>query len=219
MMTCLKYSNIGNRKENQDFVLIRELDENKVLYLVADGMGGYSHGSIAAKSVAESIADSLSEGNDVEGAVSLANHKLHQVITECNADKMGCCLSGLLLDNGKGIGFWVGDCRIYQFRKGEQIYVTEDHSLVAQLEKHKKLTIAQKERYGHIVSRAIMGGVNDTVDQVELDVQPNDEIILCTDGIHKGIPIDALLEMIHTNTLQLEDSDFDDNNSFTYIRI
>ena len=43
MMTCLKYSNIGNRKENQDFVLVRELGENKVLYIVADGMGGYSH--------------------------------------------------------------------------------------------------------------------------------------------------------------------------------
>lgn len=219
MMTSLEYSNIGNRKENQDFILIRNLGEDKVLYIVADGMGGYSHGSIAAKSVAESIADSLSEGNDIDGAVSFANHKLHQVISECNADKMGCCISGLLLNNGTGMGFWVGDCRIYQFRNGEQIYVTEDHSLVAQLEKHKKLTIAQKKRYGHIVSRAIMGGENDNVDQVKLDVQPDDEIILCTDGIHKGIPIDALLEMIHTNTFQLDDSEFDDNNSFTYIRI
>lgn len=219
MMTCLKYSNIGNRKENQDFVLVRELGENKVLYIVADGMGGYSYGSIAAKCVAESIADSLSEGKDIDSAVSLANHKLRQVITECNADKMGCCLSGLLLDNETGIGFWAGDSRIYQFRHAEQIYVTEDHSLVAQLEKHKRLTIAQKERYGHIVSRAIMGGVDDRVDKVDLDVQLNDEFILCSDGIHKSIPIDALLEMIHTDTLQLDDSEFDDNNSFIYIKI
>lgn len=219
MMTCLKYSNIGNRKENQDFVLVRELGENKVLYIVADGMGGYSHGSVAARVVAESIADSLMKGLDIDCSVSSANNKLKEIIAESNADKMGCCLSGLLVEDGCVKGFWVGDCRIYQYRNNEQLFVTEDHSLVSQLEKHKKLTIAQRERYGHIVSRAIMGSSEDKVDVVELNVMPGDEIILCSDGIHKEIPMDALIEMIHTNTLQLDDSEFDDNNSFICIRI
>lgn len=219
MMTCLKYSNIGNRKENQDFVLAHDLGEDKSLFIVSDGMGGYSNGSLAAQTVAESIADSLISGKNIEESVSLANYKLKRIITKFNADKMGCCLSGLFIDNGDVKGFWVGDCRIYQFRNGEQIYVTEDHSLVAQLEKYKTLTIAQRERYGHIVSRAIMGEPNDTVDEVELKTEVGDEIILCSDGIHKQIPIDALLEMIHTNTLQLEASEFYDNNSFIYIRI
>ena len=64
-----------------------------------------------------------------------------------------------------------------------------------------------------------MGSSEDKVDVVELNVMPGDEIILCSDGIHKEIPMDALIEMIHTNTLQLDDSEFDDNNSFIYIRI
>lgn len=219
MMTSLKYSNIGNRKENQDFVLIRDMGEDKVLYIVADGMGGYAHGSLAAKVVAECIADSIEKGRTVRESVSDANHKLQETITDCNSDKMGCCLSGLLIDNGNSIGFWIGDCRIYHFRGGELNYVTEDHSPVAQLEKRKKLTLAQKERYGHIVSRAIMGSQEDTVDEVNFNAETDDEFLLCSDGIHKGIPVDALLEMIHTDTLQLDASEFDDNNSFIYIRI
>lgn len=219
MMTCLKYSNIGNRKENQDFILARDLGENKALFIVADGMGGYSNGSLAAQTVAEHIAYSFTEGRNIEESVSVANKKLKEIIVKSNADKMGCCLSGLVIDNGNVKGFWVGDCRIYQFRKDEQIYVTEDHSLVSQLEKHKKLTIAQRERYGHIVSRAIMGDQDDAVDEVELNIEEGDEIILCSDGIHKEIPIESLLEMIHTNTLHLETSEFDDNNSFIYLKI
>lgn len=219
MMTSLEYSNIGNRKENQDFILIRNLDEDKVLYIVADGMGGYAHGSLAAKVVAESIADSIENGRTINESVSDANYKLQQTIADCSSDKMGCCLSALLVDKGKTIGFWIGDCRIYHFHGGELYYVTEDHSLVTQLEKHKRLTFEQKERYGHIVSRAIMGSQQDTVDIVNFDANKDDEFLLCSDGIHKSMPVDALLEMIHTDTLQLDSSEFDDNNSFIYIRI
>lgn len=220
-MEYVEYSNIGNRKENQDFILSHVLGEDKAVFIVADGMGGYSHGGLAAKIVAETIANGLEAGIPIKQAVQSANSNLCNAIVETESKKMGCCLSGVYIAGGKVTIFWVGDSRVYLFRDDEIMYQTEDHSLVAQLEKTKKLTFAQKERYGHIVSRAIMGGIEDAVDVKELKLLERDEFILCSDGIHKTIPVDVLLSMIHAGTLDIEsrNEEFDDNHSFIYIKI
>ena len=55
-MKVFKYSNIGNREENQEYLVSMNLGQDKSLYLVADGMGGYDFGGIASKGVGESYA-------------------------------------------------------------------------------------------------------------------------------------------------------------------
>ena len=218
-MTIIKNSDTGLRKENQDFILTREMGEDKVLCIVADGMGGYSHGSVASITAAETIAEYIEKDFRIQDAVLQANERISEYVETHDAGKMGTCMAAVIIENDMVSGFWIGDCRIYVFRDNEQIFVTEDHSLIAQLEKQKRLTIAQKERYGHIVTRALMGGQNDIVDECNFSVQKGDEIILCSDGLYKSIPVDVLLEMIHTNTLQLDNCDFDDNHSYIYIQI
>lgn len=219
-MEYVEYSSIGNRKENQDFILSHVLGEDKAVFIVADGMGGYSHGGLAAKIVAETIASRLEAGNSIKQAVQDANTNLNKAIAEKGSTKMGCCLAGAFISNSTANVFWVGDSRAYLFRNAQIEYQTEDHSLVAQLERTRKLSFAQRERYGHIVSRAIMGGKDDSVDEVCLPIQNSDELILCSDGIHKNIPIDVLLSMLNSRTLDIENrnDEFDDNHSFIYIK-
>lgn len=221
MKQVIEYSNIGCRHQNQDVVLSKELGENKGLYIVADGMGGYSDGDLAAKIAAEHISKNILNGDSIKTAVLKANNELHRTIFERGVSKMGCCLVGVYICQNIGYVFWIGDSRLYLYRNGEQIFMTQDHTMIAEMEKHGKVSFAQRERYGHIVSRGFMGSPDDVVDEIELTLHPDDEIILCSDGLHKSMPVDVLLEMIHSNTLELKErnDDFDDNHSFIYVRI
>lgn len=221
MKQIIEYSNIGCRNQNQDFVLSKTIGENKGIYIVADGMGGYSDGDLAAKIAAEQISNNILNGDSIKTAVLKANNELRRTIYERGVSKMGSSLAGIYIYQNVGYGFWIGDSRIYLYRNREQIYGTQDHTMIAEMEKHGKVSFAQRERYGHIVSRGFMGSPEDVVDEIELTLLPDDEIILCSDGIHKSMPVDVLLEMIHTNTLELKErnEDFDDNHSFIYVRI
>lgn len=220
-MRIIKYSNIGRRSQNQDFVLSKEIGENKAIYIVADGMGGYSDGDIAAKIAAEKIANCIVKGKSIQESVLDANAELSKTIRERGVSKMGCCLAGIEVDGNIGNIFWIGDSRVYIFRNGQQIYMTQDHTMIAEMEKHGKVTYSQKERYGHIVSRGFMGSPKDIADVSKIRLMDGDEIVICSDGLHKSLPIDVLLEMIYTDTLELKDrnEDFDDNHSFIYLQI
>lgn len=221
MRKVIEYSNIGCRAQNQDFVLTTNVGEDKAIYIVADGMGGYSDGDIAAQIAAEEVTSQLVAGKTLHEAVLDANSRLQQIIYERGVSKMGCCFAGIQIDGNIGNVFWIGDSRVYLFRNGEQIYVTQDHTMIAEMEKHGKVTYAQRERYGHIVSRGFMGSPTDEAEEHQLEILPEDEIIICSDGLYKSMPVDVLLEMIHTNTLELRErnEDFDDNHSFIYVRI
>ena len=148
-----------------------------------------------------------------------ANPELSKTIRERGVSKMGCCLAGIEVDGYNGNIFWIGDSRVYIFRNGQQIYMTQDHTMIAEMEKHGKVTYSQKERYGHIVSRGFMGSPKDIADVSKIELKDGDEIVICSDGLHKSLPIDVLLEMINTDTLALQDRNeyFDDNHSFIYV--
>ena len=220
-MRIIEYSNIGRRAQNQDFVLSKEIGENKAIYIVADGMGGYSDGDIAAKVAAEEIANHIAKGKTIPESVLDANAELSKTIRERGVSKMGCCFAGIEVDGYIGNIFWIGDCRVYLFRDGKQIFVTQDHTMITEMEKHGKVTYSQRERYGHIVSRGFMSSPKDIADVSKLELKPGDEIVICSDGLHKSLPIDVLVDMINKDTFALKDrnDDFDDNHSFIYVKI
>lgn len=208
-MRIIEYSNIGRRAQN------------KAIYIVADGMGGYSDGDIAAKVAAEEIANHIAKGKTIPESVLDANAELSKTIRERGVSKMGCCFAGIEVDGYIGNIFWIGDCRVYLFRDGKQIFVTQDHTMITEMEKHGKVTYSQRERYGHIVSRGFMGSPKDIADVSKLELKPGDEIVICSDGLHKSLPIDVLVDMINKDTFALKDrnDDFDDNHSFIYVKI
>ena len=220
-MRIIEYSNIGRRAQNQDFVLSKEIGENKAIYIVADGMGGYSDGDIAAKIAAEEIANHIAKGKTIPESVLDANAELSKTIRERGVSKMGCCFAGIEVDGYIGNIFWIGDCRVYLFRDGKQIFVTQDHTMIAEMEKHGKVTYSQRERYGHIVSRGFMGSPKDIADVSKFELKPGDEIVICSDGLQKSLPSDGLVDMINKDTFALKDrnDDFDDNHSFIYVKI
>ena len=91
-MTVYSYSGKGNRETNEDYIRSVQFDNNTSLHIVADGMGGYLYGEIAAQVATNAIVQYLSERNSVEDitstiqqAVEFANEE--KILSELGPDK------------------------------------------------------------------------------------------------------------------------------------
>lgn len=218
-MRIFKYSNIGNREQNQDYIVSTKLGQYSSLHLVADGMGGYDFGEIAAKVIGDSFLYGLSRSMTIEEAARHASNNILIEKRNLGVQKMGSTIAGLLLNGMNATIFWSGDSRVYVFRDKDLYYQTDDHSVINELSRRRSLTFEEKKRYGHIVTRSIMGNEDDKVDTHELTLQEGDEIIVCTDGLYNDCPIDYLIESIRDDNFDINkhNESFGDNHSLIYI--
>mgnify|MGYP003200182107 FL=1 len=52
----------GQHKINEDFLKYATLPDGKTIVVLADGMGGLSHGDLAAKTVVQTVFDVVEKG-------------------------------------------------------------------------------------------------------------------------------------------------------------
>lgn len=221
MINVISYSGIGNLESNQDTIVTRIIGDGGI-YIVADGMGGYEAGEKASYIAAHTIEAYLSNGYTLKQATVAANKEIQKTAWELNARKMGTCIAGILIEGCSAKCFWVGDSRVYLFREGKEIFRTQDHSPLAALEKSGYVSDELRARYAHVVSRAMMGGERDFLDEHPLNLKVGDEIIVCSDGLYKTWSAKCLLDMIHQGEcvdFSTYNASFSDNYSFIYIRI
>lgn len=219
-MKLITYSNIGAREKNEDRFAHNELPNGDQLFIVADGMGGYDAGEEAAECAIEAIVTSLSE---TPGNIPLAIERANQAIADkklcLGISEMGCTLAAVLLHQETATVFWAGDSRVYIIRNDRIIFETEDHSLINEMRRIKRLTPAQIRKYEHIVRRSLMGNSTDDVEIIEQPVHPGDEVLICSDGFHKEIPLPILLEKLRSeDTFSIDNEKFDDNHTLIYFR-
>ena len=200
----------GNRKINEDYILSKEINDNASLHIVADGMGGYNQGDVASKTVTNILFDIIStEINNtdynsvIEKAISKANSKISELNGKQNT-KMGTTIAGVLIVNSNAYMFWVGDVKILQIRNSKLIFESKDHSLINQLKDNESFT--EKIDYGkirHIVTRSIQGTDDKSKPDFNLaDLQEEDKIIICSDGI---LDIESLNNLTKLDIDSLED--------------
>ena len=136
-MKVVTYTNKGRRKQNQDYLGWQPIGEDSSIFVVADGMGGYSYGDIAAQFVTDSIIEFVEENREkyspsvlLSEALKYANDSLCLKRLALGAKNMGSVVVVLYLLAGTAHLSWVGDSRIYLSRKNHIIYQTEDHSVI-----------------------------------------------------------------------------------------
>lgn len=203
-MNPIIITNKGKRKINQDYILSQDINSESYLCLIADGMGGYTHGEIAAKIVAENISTYLSTLNqinpeDIQMGVNKANLALKQFIADSN-EKMGSTLGGIIINNEASIYFWVGDVKIFQFRNNHLIYESRPHSLMEEMINNGSYRDnARVSKYKHIVTRSIQGERKNA--KVEFynpgKICKDDLLVVCSDGVHDildGVQIQQILK-------------------------
>jgi PPM family protein phosphatase len=130
----------------------------------------------------------------------LANHAVH-----CEAQhrteyaRMGTTVVSAWM-SGQVLSFaHVGDSRLYLIRDQTIQLLTRDHSLVMEQIRDGLLTEEEAERSAqrHIVTRAL--GVEATVDveMGELPMLNGDVLLLCSDGLTRGVPSRDIARVVH----------------------
>ena len=201
------------RNHNEDSLLL--LPEQS-LFVVADGMGGHSSGEIASGIAVEELGEFFKmtskdqdatwpykmdkarnyDENRLATGIKLANVRIFEKASNDQKFKgMGTTIVSLHFAQNFAYVAHVGDSRVYFFRSGTLRQITEDHSLLNDYLKAKKLTPEEIEAFPHknVIVRAL--GMKDTV-QVDVSrVEPNDGdiFLLCSDGLSGMVP-DPLIQ-------------------------
>ena len=131
-MQVFSFTHIGNRTVNQDYATSKVLKDNNHIFILADGMGGYSSGEIAAKVVADAIAEyadqhfgEVTPNKLLKQAIAYANDELYVKRLALGHKEMGAVIVCLLIVKKKAYIAWLGDSRIYVFRDGMEIFQSE----------------------------------------------------------------------------------------------
>ncbi len=179
------------RQGNEDSYLVVD-----GLFAVADGMGGHQAGEVASHLALETLqTEFTAAGTDVlVRAVENANHTL---VARSTADPelagMGTTLVAMALVEASGrdaIGVVnVGDSRLYLLSDGDLAQITEDHSLVATMERQGRLTAAEAAVHPqrNILTRAL--GIDGTVLVDSWEILPviGDRYLICSDGLFNEV--------------------------------
>jgi type VI secretion system protein ImpM len=186
------------RTNNEDSFVERD---SAGLWAVADGMGGHSHGEVASRMVCDALTDFSLDGT-FEEVVDAAAKRVrdvndHLIRSSLHADpteRSGSTVVILLLRGAKSAVLWAGDSRVYRFRGGVLEQLTRDHSL-AELE-------GTAPNESSVITRAV--GVEP---DLELDVHrdgvlPEDRFLLCSDGLTRVLPLDAISAWMQTPDIE-----------------
>jgi serine/threonine protein phosphatase PrpC len=201
-------SQIGGRKYNQDRVAYAYTDE-ALLLVLADGMGGHSHGEIAAQIAVQTFMEEfaitanplVAEPERFLRETMKNCHKAINHYTDSNEleGSPGTTCVAALVQNGNVIWAHAGDSRFYLLRDGEVANVTRDHSVVQQWADWGIIT--KEEMKTHPDRNKItncLGGTDD-IFYVEVTaataVQQGDELLLCSDGFWSPLSNDEIAEV------------------------
>src|SRR5690606_31106855 len=203
------------RSHNEDsFAILAEYG----LYGVAEGMGGHASGEIASKMAVDTLQEFFAatandpertwpykmdrskgyEENRLITGIKLCNLRIfEQAQKNAKQRGMGTTLVALFaVEDGVYVAH-VGDSRVYRIRDGAIELLTEDHSLLNDYKKMKRLTEEEIANFPHknVIVRAL--GMKDTVKVDTRFEAPRagDMMLLCSDGLSGPVNEQRMLDV------------------------
>lgn len=200
------------RPQNQDTYQIEQLDRNTLLCVVCDGMGGAKSGNVASTLATDvfvqEVKNTYSSGmNDeqivlmLEDAVRLANFTVFDQAQQFEEFAgMGTTLVAALITSKRAVVLNIGDSRAYIINLGGIRQITVDHSVVQMMVDRGELTPEQARSYPgkNFITRALGTESSVICDVFHLDLQRDDCLLLCSDGLSNVIDDqEFLFEVVH----------------------
>ncbi|MGD0941011.1 MAG: Stp1/IreP family PP2C-type Ser/Thr phosphatase [Terracidiphilus sp.] len=200
------------------------------VYLVCDGLGGAAAGEVASSMAVDEVlrllsARTLDESAPlhtwIEETVRSANQAiLSRARSDPKLAGMGTTLVGLVADGSRVVVFNVGDSRCYRIRKPspEQVgagqskpaparlqQISLDHSLVQEQVRQGRMTLAEAAHspLRNVITRALGTQAGVEPDLFELEAQPGDTFLLCSDGLTNELA-DPMIESLLSADLPLQ---------------
>jgi serine/threonine protein phosphatase PrpC len=213
-------SDVGRKRPHNEDCFLAE--PSLGLYVVCDGMGGGNAGEVASRMAIETILAHLqspttSRADDADPDdpnLSPAANELARAIRAANAavfdaswkharyTGMGTTVAAIRLIGRSLAIAHVGDSRVYLIRDSSIQALTVDHSWVAEQVAQGHMTEEEAERSPrrNIVTRAL--GVESTVeiDVAEMPVINGDVLLVCSDGLTRGVCSRDILETVGERT-------------------
>jgi protein phosphatase len=190
------------------------------IYVVCDGMGGAAAGEIASSLAVGEVLRLLEKRNEnaerteAETMPALAEQAVHAaneiVFSRAQSDDklsgMGTTLVVLVAEKDRLWVVNVGDSRCYRLRNQCLEQLTLDHSLVEELVRLGRMTPGEalSSPLRNVITRALGTQSSITPDIIELEAEPGDLYLLCSDGLPREIS-DETIESILTMDLSLEE--------------
>ena len=170
----------------------------------ANGAGANGAGAIGAASegtISTLVAESASEAvpEVIAEAIAQANTAIHsRAQRSLRLSGMGTTLVALVADGARLLAVNVGDSRCYRLREGRLRACTEDHSLIEEQVRMGRMTRDEAARspLRHIITRALGTQSQVTPDVVELDPEPGDLYLLCSDGLTRELSDERIEEIL-----------------------
>jgi serine/threonine protein phosphatase PrpC len=216
----VELTDVGKVRDHNEDAIASNADIG--LWVLADGMGGYNAGEVASGIAVKTIVDLVTEAclREPRGAiepgtgymrqtialrdaVARANKIIHQTAqSQPQCEGMGTTLVACLFFDNRVSVAHVGDSRLYRLRDDRFEQITLDHSLLQELVDRGFYSQeeAQRSSNRNYVTRAL--GVEPGVDVEiqELDIEKDDYLLLCSDG---------LPDMVEDEDIHLTISTFD----------
>jgi PPM family protein phosphatase len=190
------------RQGNEDALLIGES-----VFAVADGMGGHLAGEVASATAVKPIEDLDGRVfSDADGALQAlrdafvaANAEVYGLAdSEPRYRGMGTTLTVAMVEGRRLHLAHVGDSRAYLLRGGRLEQLTDDHTLVQHLIDEGQ--IDREDAANHpqrsIITRAIGVSGEVDVDTRSLELEPGDQILLCSDGLTGVVTDEGIAKLL-----------------------
>jgi protein phosphatase len=184
------------------------------VFVVCDGMGGAAAGEIASSLAVDEVMRLLTNRDaarplleDAEAAVASANTAIFmRSQSNQNLNGMGTTLVSLLAEDQRGWLINVGDSRGYRLRNSHLEQITLDHSLVEEQVRMGRMDPAEALRspFKNVITRALGTQSSITPDIFELENEPGDLFMLCSDGLTRELA-DPTIERILKLDLPLQE--------------
>lgn len=188
------------------------------VYVVCDGMGGAAAGEVASSLAVDEMMRLLTGSGashseaghspieSAEKALAAANAAIfNRAKHSRNLSGMGTTLVSLLAENRRVWMMNVGDSRGYRMRKGHLEQITLDHSLVEEQLRLGRMDRreAQRSPFKNVITRALGTQSVVTPDIFELETEPGDLFLLCSDGLTRELT-DAAIESVLSFEMPLQ---------------
>jgi protein phosphatase len=190
------------RDQNEDSVFPTSSGEStdEVLAIVADGMGGHVAGEVASRIAINAAASSDLDPPD---RVAAGNRAIREEVSRDPAlEGMGTTMTLLKVEDDTAAIAHIGDSRAYLLRENELRQVTEDHTVAAEYVAQGQLSpeeaASHPQRHMLLRTLGLTRFVN--VDEVNIDLEPGDRLLLCSDGLTEMVRDEAIGKILADGT-------------------
>jgi len=188
---------------------ILSIREPGLLLAVADGMGGHQGGEVASSKCVEfltrEIATALQALRSAHAdpaavlrqAVVATHQAVHSFAQEYSKHQsMGTTLTAALVCGAHVDLAQVGDSRAYLFRKGNLILLTEDQTIGNQFRSRGADPSLLSEQIQEYLTQAVGAQHDIKVVMTAVDLEPQDLLLICCDGLYKVLSPEELVEIL-----------------------